>query len=153
VGAITLFLIPQEALLRNDGTSGLNFQVQRLSDLATFPEPTTTRPPNPQRSTFPSEVLFILGPKQRCTEQIVFDGIRLNNMGLAPGRYTIQGTYRNPFPGTLNISPAAIATPIFPDQGVYVTQELRSNDVIFTLGIQQQVTIVPSAGEAPPLGG
>lgn len=152
VGTITLFLIPEEALLRDDGTPGLNFQVQRLSDLATFPEPTTTRPPNPQRTTFASEVLYILGPKQRCTQQLVFDGIRLNNMGLVPGRYSIQATYRNPFRGTINISPAATATPIFPDQGVYVTQELRSNDVIFSLGIQQQVTIVPP-GEAPPLGG
>ncbi len=153
VGAITLFLAPREALLRDDGTPGLNFQVQRLSDLATFPEPTTTRPPNPQRTSFPAEVLYILGPKQRCTEQLAFDGIRLNNMGLAPGRYSIQATYRNSFRGTLNISPAATATPIFPDQGVYVTQELRSNEVIFSLGIQQPVTVVPQPGEAPPLGG
>jgi hypothetical protein len=152
VGGIILFFVPQEALLRDDGTPGLSFVIQRLADGATLSEPTTVRPPNPQRTTFPTEVLHILGPRQRCTEQLTFDTIRLNSLGLAPGRYFIRAAYRNPFRGTLNVSPAATATPIFPDQGVYVTQELLSNEVEFTVGLQQPTPLV-ATGEAPPLGG
>ena len=152
VGAITLFFVPQETLLRDDGTPGLSLQIIRASDLAPLNEPTTVRPPNPQRTTFPVEVLHVLGPRQRCTEQLTFDSVRLSSLGLSPGRYYIRATYRNPFRGALNTPPNATATPIFPDQGVYTTQELRSNEVGFTIGIEQPAPQVP-AGEAPPLGG
>lgn len=146
VGAITLFFVPEEALLRDDGTPGLNFQIQRASDQALLSEPTTVRPPNPQRTTFPVEVLHVLGPKQRCTEQLSFSTVRLSSLGITPDRYTLQAVYRNPFRGTLNVPPGATATPIFPDQGVYTTQELRSNRVDFSVGIEQPpqpITLAP----------
>lgn len=150
VGAINLFFVPEEALLRDDGAPGLSFLIERIPDRTIFSEPANVRPPNPQRQSFPMELLHVVGPKQRCTEQITFNTIRLNSMGLTPGTYSIRAVYRNPFAGTLNVPPNATATPIFSTQGVYVTNELRSNEVQFTIGAAVQQA---PGGEAPPLGG
>jgi hypothetical protein len=147
VGAITLFFIPEESLLRDDGTPGLSFEILRLPDRTVYSEPANIRPANVQRQSFAAEVLHILGPKQRCTEQITFSNVRLSNLGLQPGSYALQAVYRNSSRGTLNVSPAATATPIFRDQGVYITSELRSNQVEFTVGAQA------APDEAAPLGG
>jgi hypothetical protein len=147
VGSITLFFVPQEAQLRDDGAPGLYFLIQSIPARANFSEPTTVRPPNQVRQTFRPEVLHVLAPKQRCTEQLTFDTIRLNSLGLSPGRYAIRAVYRNPTHGTLQLVPGATATPIFPDQGVYVTQNLQSNDVEFNYGVAPQVE------EPQPLGG
>lgn len=150
IGAITLFLVPRESLLRDDGTAGLNFVIRRLPDQTVVSEPVTIRPPNPQRTQFSAETLHILGPRQRCTEQIEFTTVRLSNLGLAPGQYSIQAIYRNPYPGTLDFPPAPTPTPIFPNQGVYTTQELRSNTVTFNIVTAATVT---QPAEAEPLGG
>ncbi len=137
VGAITLFFVPEEALLRDDGAPGLSFQILRLPDRALLGEPPTVRPPNPQRTQFPPEVLHVLGPRQRCTEQITFSATRVNSAGLTAGSYSMRAIYRNFFRGEIIVPPGATATPIFPDQGVYTTQELRSNEVEFSIGLPQ----------------
>lgn len=146
VGPVTLFFVPQETLLRNDGTAGLSIEITRLPDRAIFSEPATLRPPNPERQTFPVETLHVLGPRQRCTESIAFTPARLSNLNLQAGNYAIRAIYRNRFPGILNVPPGATATPIFNTQGVYVTSELSSNTVEFSIGLVSQ-------GQAQPLGG
>ncbi len=138
VGAITLFFIPGETLLRNDGTPGLSLEITRLPDRTAFSEPATIRPSNPQRQTFPVETLHVLAPKQRCTEQITFTQTRLSNLNLAPGNYAIRAIYRNTTAGALNVPPGATATPIFQTQGVYTAAELSSNIVEFTIGLVDQ---------------
>ena len=147
VGSVTLFFIPGETLLRNDGTPGLSIEIARLPDRTIFNEPATIRPPNPQRQTFPVEVLHVLGPKQRCTEQISFTQTRLSNLNLQPGNYAVRAIYRNPTAGALNVPPGATATPIFRTQGAYTVSELSSNIVEFSIGLVEQ------SGEAQPLGG
>lgn len=147
VGAITLFFIPGETLLRNDGTPGLSIEIARLPDRTVFSEPSTIRPPNPQRQSFANETLHVIGPRQRCTEQVTFTQARLSNLGLAPGNYAIRAIYRNTTAGAINVPVGATATPIFNTQGAYTTAELSSNIVEFTIGLVDQ------AGEAQPLGG
>ncbi len=146
VGPVTLFFVPEETLLRNDGASGLSIEIVRLPDRAIFSEPTTLRPPNPERQSFPIEVLHVLGPRQRCTEPITFTPARLSNLNLQAGNYAMRAIYRNRFPGILNVPPGATATPIFNTQGVYVSSELSSNTVEFSIGLVSQ-------GQAQPLGG
>jgi hypothetical protein len=135
VGAITLFFVPEESLLRDDQTPGLNFIIRRVADNALMSEPTTVRPPNLVRQQFPTETLYILGPRQRCTERLTFDPVRLSNAGIISGNYTIRAIYRNFYPGILDIQPGATATPIFQNQGVYTIDELRSGEVDFSVGI------------------
>lgn len=135
VGAITLFFVPEESLLRDDQTPGLNFIVRRVADNALMSEPTTVRPPNAVRQQFPTETLYILGPRQRCTERLTFDPVRLSNAGITTGNYTIRAIYRNFYPGILDVQPGATATPIFQNQGVYITDGLRSNEADFSVGI------------------
>jgi len=146
VGPVTLFFVPEETLLRNDGAPGLSIEIVRLPDRAIFSEPATLRPPNPERQTFPVEVLHVLGPRQRCTESLTFTSARLANLNLQAGNYAMRAIYRNRFPGTLSVPPGATATPIFTTQGVYVTSELSSNMVEFSIGLV-------SEGQAQPLGG
>lgn len=138
VGAVTLFFIPGETLLRNDGTPGLSLEITRLPDRTVFNEPATIRPSNPQRQTFPVETLHVLAPKQRCTEQITFTQTRLSNLNLAPGNYAIRAIYRNTTAGALNVPPGATATPIFQTQGVYTAAELSSNIIEFSIGLVEQ---------------
>ena len=83
------------------------------------------------------EILHVLGPRQRCTEQLRFETFRLADLNLPAGTYTVTAIYRNTFPGTVSVSAGAVATPIFPDQGVYTVQELRSNVVEFSIGVPQ----------------
>lgn len=147
IGAITLFFVPGETLLRNDGTPGLSIEIARLPDRTIFSEPSTIRPPNPQRQSFPNETLHVIGPKQRCTEQITFTQTRLSNLNLAAGNYAIRAVYRNTTAGAINVPAGATATPIFNTQGAYTTAELSSNIVEFSIGLVSQ------AGEAQPLGG
>lgn len=137
VGAITLFFIPQETLLRNDGSAGLSFEIMRTSDRVVFSERTDIRPPNPQRQQFLPEVLHVLGPRQRCTEQLTFETFRLSDLGLPAGAYTLTAIYRNSYPGQVSAEAGSLATPIFQNQGVYTVQELRSNAVEFTIGLTQ----------------
>ncbi len=148
VGSVTIFLVPQEALLRDDGSQGLHFEIRRSPDGAVFAEPATIRPPVPVRQVFPVEGLHVLGARQSCRQDFSFDPARLSNLGLPPGNYVIQAIYRNPFSGQWNVAPQATATPIFPTQGVYVVNELRSNEIAFSIGLVQPLT-----GEAQPLGG
>lgn len=148
VGSNTLFLVPQEALLRADGSQGLHFVIRRMPDGAVFGEPGTVRPSIPVRQTFAPETLHVLSARQECTESFEFTAVRLSSLGLQPGNYTMQAVYNNPFPGQWNVRPDATATPIFADQGVYVANELRSNSVEFSIGL---VDTIP-AGEAQPLG-
>lgn len=138
VGAITFFFVPQETLLRNDGSAGLSFEIMRTSDRVIFSERTDIRPPNPQRQQFLPDVLHVLGPRQRCTDQLRFETFRLADLNLPAGTYQLTAIYRNTFPGVINVAPGATATPIFPDQGVYTVQELRSNTVEFSIGLPQQ---------------
>lgn len=138
VGAVTLFFIPGETLLRNDGTPGLSIEITRLPDRTAFSEPATIRPSNPQRQAFPVETLHVLAPKQRCTEQITFTQTRLSNLNLAPGNYAIRAIYRNTTAGAVNVPPGATATPIFQTQGVYTVAELSSNIVEFSIGLVDQ---------------
>ncbi|GAB4574062.1 MAG: hypothetical protein Kow0077_18700 [Anaerolineae bacterium] len=147
VGPVTLFFIPGETLLRNDGTPGLSLEISRLPDRTIFSEPATIRPANPQRPVFPIETLHVLGPRQRCTETITFTPSRLSNLNLTPGNYAIRAIYRNQSAGAIEVPPGATATPIFRTQGVYTTAELASNIIEFSVGLVDQ------SDEAIPLGG
>jgi hypothetical protein len=147
VGSVTLFFVPGETLLRNDGTPGLSIEIARQPDRTVFSEPATIRPPNPQRQSFSMETLHVIGPRQRCTEQIAFTQTRLANLNLSAGNYAVRAIYRNPTAGALNVPAGAVATPIFRTQGVYTTSELSSNVVEFSIGLVEQ------SGETQPLGG
>ncbi|MBN1966869.1 MAG: hypothetical protein JW910_19605 [Anaerolineae bacterium] len=149
VGAVTLFFVPEEVLLRDENDAnrpGLGFNVVRLADNVLLAEPRELRPPNPVRTQFPTEDLHVLGPRQRCTESLTFDSVRLVEMGLGVGRYAITAVYRNGVQGALNTSPQATATPIFAarGQGVYITTDLRSNTVDLNIGNIQPTAAVPT---------
>lgn len=134
VGTITLFFQPDETLLRDDGTSGLSFVIERVSDRFVFEESPTIRF-RPERTQFPNEFLHLLGPRQRCTEPITLDAARLADIGLnVTGQYSIRAIYRNLSPGTVTPEAGAVATPLFNDQGVYTVNDLRSREVLFNIG-------------------
>lgn len=134
VGAVTFYLVPEQAVLRNAGL-GLHFEIRgTFGNLALYSEPAGLRPDVPQPPQFQREVLHVLGPKQRCTEQLRFAPSRLADLQMPAGNYTIQAVYNNGSRGIVAANPNAIATPIFPDQGVYTAQDLRSNTARFSLG-------------------
>ncbi len=130
-------LIPEETVFRYTGNeSGLMFFVQVLGG-AVLGEPATSKAPAPIRQQFAPGTLHLLGPRQRCTLPVTVDGGRLQAAGLRGGQYQVIAVYRNLYRGALAPVGALTPTPVFRDQGAWITsaEGIRSNNVIFGVGV------------------
>lgn len=136
-GPLTVAFVPDEAVFRYDTTeNGLLFFIQATTGTV-LGEPANVKPPAPIRQQFTPDVLHLLSPHQRCTQTITISAARLAAAGLRQGQYQIIAVYRNSAHGVLSPPGALTPTPIFRDQGVFVTttEGVRSNAVIVGVGV------------------
>lgn len=135
---ITFALAPTEAVLRfNNSESGLMFAVAS-SNGQVLAEPAGVKPPAPIRNSFDPSLLHVLNPRQHCTQTIIFSTDRVNAAGLTPGgQYQIKAIYRQTARGILGPVGALTPTPMFPDQGVWVTTNggIQSNTITIGYGV------------------
>lgn len=126
-----LALAPAEAVFRwTQRETGLSFFIQRVQDGAVLGEPANVQASPPNRQQYPPDVLMWLMPNQRCTQTFVIDARRLQAAGIRSGQqYRLAAVYRNTQRGALSPVGALTPTPVFRDQGVYVTLDggVKSN--------------------------
>ncbi len=67
----------------------------------------------------PEGDIRLLGPRQRCVHTLRFTASNLPDPSLATGAATVKAYYRNTSPGVTQ-SQDPLATPIYPDQGLWV---------------------------------
>jgi len=142
-GPVILALVPNEAVFRyTNGDQGLMFAIQSVQGQG-LGEPVTSRAPAPSRQQFTPDQLHVLSSRQTCTQNVLITTDRLAAAGLTPGgQYQIKAIYRNTVRGILpGLGSALTPTPMFPDQGVWVTtgNGIQSN----TIGVGFNVTPLP----------
>jgi len=133
---ITLAFVPDESVFRFTGSeSGLMFSIITASG-AVLGEPQTVKLPAPIRQQFPQPVLHLLSPRQHCTQSITIAPNRLAAAGMASGQFQLVAVYRNLYTGVVPAIGALTPTPIFGNQGVWVTASdgVRSNPIIISIG-------------------
>ncbi len=138
-GPIILAFVPGEAVFRfTQNESGMMFAVANSAGQA-LGEPFSSKAPAPIRQQFPPEMLHVLGPRQHCTQTITITSDRLAAAGLAAnGQYQIKAVYRNVARGQLfPIGSALTPTPMFPDEGIWVTPPggIQSNAIAIGIGV------------------
>jgi hypothetical protein len=67
----------------------------------------------------PESDIRVMGPRQRCVHTLRFPATQLPDPSLATGTATVKAYYRNTSPGVTQ-SQDPLATPIYPDQGLWV---------------------------------
>ena len=142
-GPVILAIVPNEAVFRfTNGEQGLMFAIQSVQGQG-LGEPTTSRAPAPIRAQFTPDQLHVLPERQTCTQNVLITSDRLAAAGLTPGgQYQIKAIYRNTVRGTLPTTGGGLTpTPMFPDQGVWVTTQagIQSN----TIAVGYNVTPLP----------
>lgn len=133
---MTLAIVPEEAVFRFTGNEqGLMFFVEDTAGRV-LGEPANIKPPAPIRQQFPANMLHILGPRQRCAVSVGITPYRYQAAGVTAGQYQLIAVYRNTNRGTLTAVGLKTPTPVFRDQGIWVTsaEGVRSNSVVITMG-------------------
>ncbi len=133
---MTLAIVPEEAVFRYTGREqGLSFYI---ADAAgnTRGEPANIKQAAPIRQQFPSNILHVLSPRQRCVVPVSITPYRWQAAGLTTGQYQIIAVYINTSRGALSAVGLRTPTPVFRDQGVWVTaaEGVRSNTVMINMG-------------------
>ncbi len=135
---ITFAFVPEEAVLRfSNSETGLMFAVG-APDGRLLAEPPGVKPPAPNRDSFSPETLHVLNPHEHCVQTIIFSTDRVNAAGLtAGGQYQIKAIYRQTARGIVPAIGNLTPTPIFPDQGVWVTTAagIQSNTITIGYGV------------------
>jgi len=129
---LTLFLVPDEAVLRNSNENGLVFSVRDINGTS-LGESIGVRPLIPTRSTYSPTELHSLGPRGTCFVRLEFQPVRLRQARINQGNYRIAAVYRNTVGGAVPPVAANTPTPIFGDQGVWKGL-VQSQEIIITVG-------------------
>ncbi len=140
---LTLFYDPNQVTFRyTQQEAGLLFSITTLDGRA-LGVPPNVRPPLPVRQQFAPNQLRVLGPRQRCHQQVVIDQAQLNAAGIGAGEYRVTAVYRNQFRGAIPPVGPQTPTPIFPDQGVWtgppeLNYQVQSNEIRLAVGVPAQ---------------
>lgn len=122
LGTVPLLFNPNQIPISDNGTSGLGL---------IFSPPAQgliggTRNQDP--ATFPETDIHLLGPRQSCIYRVDFPaGNVFVDPGLTSGTAQVRAFYRGNAPGQVTQSP--VATPIYPDQGLW-TGFVQSEPVV-----------------------
>lgn len=133
---MVLAFVPEETVFRWSGReNGLSFWVQNVQNGLVLGETAQNRPPAPIRQQYTTDTIRWLMPHQRCTQSFTIDSGRVQAAGVRAGQYRVAAVYRNTQSGALSPIAAGQPTPIFRDQGVWVTPNdgVKSNVVILTV--------------------
>jgi hypothetical protein len=112
IGTVAILYDPAQVRIGDDGvTSGLG---------VVFNSPSPQSAGAPQGAvSYPENEIRLLGPRQSCVHKLEFSINQLPAANIATGSATVKAYYRNTSPGIVqNSNPQA--TPIYPDQGLWV---------------------------------
>lgn len=112
LGAVPLIYNPSQVQIGDAGfNTGLGIAINSNAPLTAG---------GVQASAFvPESDIRVLGPRQRCVHTLRFPANQLPDPSLATGTATVKAYYRNTSPGVTQ-SQDPLATPVFPDQGLWV---------------------------------
>lgn len=115
LGTVPFLYNPNEVIVGDNGTSGLGL-------IFTPPNSLTTggaRGGDP--ASFPEQNIRLLAPRQSCVVRIEFpNGNILIDPAIANGGASVRAYYRINTPGQAAPNAGIVATPIYPDQGLWV---------------------------------
>ncbi len=124
-GTVPIVYNPTQVIIGDNNTSGLGllFNVNSLNGLF-------QRPPDP--ASFPESDLRLLGPRQSCVHVVEIPaGNILVDPTFASGQAQVRAFYRSTTRGAIVAPQAALATPIYRDQGLW-TGFVTSDWVVIT---------------------
>ena len=112
IGTVAIYYNPTQVRLGDDGvTSGLGV-------VFNSPNPISAGSQG-QGGSYPEADIRLLGPRQSCVHRIEFAANQYPDPSIGTGNATVKAYYRNTTRGTTT-GASGIATPIFPDQGLWV---------------------------------
>jgi hypothetical protein len=112
IGTIPIVYSPQQVIVGDNGTSGLGIVFNPPNGL-------TNGNTRQDYSVFPEGNIRLLGPRQRCVHRMEFPASQVLSIPtLAGGGAQVLAYYRITSAGQVVIPAGAVATPIFPDQGL-----------------------------------
>lgn len=139
-----VFLLPEQApiITTDPNVQGLTLELTNPAGQV-LTQPGTYQP----SGTLSDEVLHVIGAGARCQQRFTINWTELQALGVGVGDYRIRVTYRNNYAGAPEDFSGlpTYATPIteyVPNQGVWTTSGVTSNEVRFS--------ITPLASTPPP---
>lgn len=114
IGTLAFVYNEDEVSIGDNNTSGLGIIFSPTNSLAT----TNNRQDSP---SFPESEIRLLGPRQRCIHTISIPaGNVIPDQSVTSGTAQVLAYYRGTSRGSVVQPPGAVATPIYPDQGLWV---------------------------------
>ena len=112
LGTVPIIYSPDQVIVGDNNTSGLGIVFNPPNSL-------TTGNTRQDYTTFPEGSIRLLGPRQRCVHRLEFPPSQVQaNPTLLGGGTQVLAFYRITSAGQVITAPGAVATPIFPDQGL-----------------------------------
>ncbi len=113
LGTIPFVYDPQRVIVGDNGTSGLGLVFVPANSLVGGAQRQDT-------GTIPEQNLRILGPRQSCVVTLEFPGGNvLVDPSVTSGSAAVHAYYRNNERGQITQTAGTLATPIYPDQGLW----------------------------------
>jgi hypothetical protein len=111
IGSVAIYYNPTQVRLGDDGvTSGVG---------VVFNSPNPVPAGQGQGAPYPEADIRLLGPRQSCVHRIEFPANQYPDASIGSGNATVKAYYRNTTRGASS-SLSTLATPIYPDQGLWV---------------------------------
>ncbi len=111
IGTVAIYYNPRQVRLGDDGvTSGLGI---------VFNSPNRQASGSPSSTQYPEADIRLLGPRQSCVHRVEFAPNQFPDQSIGSGAATVKAYYRNTARGASQPITAQ-ATPIYPDQGLWV---------------------------------
>lgn len=129
LGTVGIVYDPNRVIVGDNNTSGLGLIFTPSVSLS-------AGAPRADTTTIPEESIRLLGPRQRCVHTVEFpNGNVLVDPALTGGTTQVRAYYRNNVRGQVLPTPGIVATPIYPDQGLW-TGLVTSDSVVISIAPQ-----------------
>jgi len=129
LGTVPFVYSPQSVLVGDNNTSGLGV-------IFNPPNSLSAGQPRNYGSSIPETDLRLLGPRQSCVVTLEFPGGNvLVDPNIMSGRSAVKAYYRNNTSGQVIQPTNTVATPIYPDEGLW-TGYLESPSIVIPLASQ-----------------
>jgi hypothetical protein len=124
LGTVPFVYDPQRVIVGDNGTSGLGLIFTPQNSLNAGVQ-------RQDSGTVPEANLRLLGPRQSCVVTVEFPGGNvLIDPSVTSGTANVRAYYRNNQVGQINQPSGIVATPIYPDQGLWTGYVESANALI-----------------------
>jgi hypothetical protein len=115
LGTVPFVFAPNEVIVGDNGTSGIGIIFSPSNGLVTGGSRTSDGP------AYNESKIRLLAPRQSCVFRVEFpNGNILVDPSLTSGTATVRAYYRSTQAGQVYPTPGIVATPIYPNQGLWV---------------------------------